>query len=127
MAPKLFNKRCQRCEKSYYTYDESKDFCTDICKGKCEYAKFFNKAEPIHEEKFCLWCNAILGFKQRKFCEDGCKKKFNNQQSRDQRAVLPKKKSTRKPIPYEVLNRMAEHKRVFEDHYGLYRKNNDRI
>ena len=131
MAPSLLNKYCKRCEKSFFTYDDSMVFCNHTCEVRYKYyEKFPNQDKSKIKEGNCHYCKEQIirrGVTHLKFCNEHCKKKFVNQENRKRSLGNPKTASKRKKVSYEELNRRAEHKRVFEDHSWLYRHNRDKI
>jgi hypothetical protein len=138
MAPSLLNKYCKRCEKSFFTYDDTMIFCNHTCEGRYKYFERYPKQDKSKiKEGNCYYCKEPIkrrGVAHLKFCNEHCKKKFINQENRKRSLSNPKTalegslgNPKRKKVSYDELNRREEHKRVFEDHSWLYRHNRDKI
>lgn len=131
MPRQVLKKMCKRCEKTFFTYENDKEFCTDICQHKKAYAEHFKvKDTPLtYKIKQCFHCGEDS---RKKFCNLHCQKQHGKKQraqahndriKEGKETIRPK----RKGISYEELNRRAEWKRVNEDYSWLYQKNRERI
>lgn len=136
MSPQTLKKNCKKCGKAFFTYEVDKIYCTSDCEAKFKYNEHFGY-EDHHKlnETNCEQCGDLLSVRGRikmRFCNDMCKK----QHAKEERAKISFKKSLEesgKPkkhgrrLPYEVLNKIAEKRRVFDDHEWMYRTNRERI
>lgn len=136
MAPQTLKKNCKKCGKAFFTYDVDKIYCTSDCEVKFKYNEHFGyeHKNKINETN-CEQCGDLLGTRRgvkTRFCNEFCKR-LNGKEERAKKSLENSLKDSDKPkkkvkrLPYEVLNKIAEKKRVFEDHSWLYKTNRDRI
>lgn len=128
MPRKQIKKTCNWCHKNFLTYDQEMDFCNTEHKGKYEYAKKYYIKQPNEKENYCLECGEKSPLK---WCTEQCKRSYVNKERRQETCKNNKEtflnKNKRRLIPYSVLNKIEEKKRVFEDSWWNYNKNHDRI
>ncbi len=136
MAPQTLKKNCKKCGKAFFTYELDKIYCTSTCEAQFKYNEHFGYQDKHKlNETNCDQCGDLLsvrGSVKMRFCNEFCKKQFDKE-ARAKKSMEKKLQETEKPkhkgkrLPYDVLNKMAEKKRVFEDHGWLYQNNRDRI
>jgi hypothetical protein len=129
MSISVLKKNCKRCNKSFLTREEDMIYCNTDCEMKNKYYAHLNKKDPIKKvQNLCAYCGDICTY-QGKFCNKFCSKNFEIEKKtqRSKEDFLNEKKKPTHRLPYEVLNKMEEKKRVFEDSWWNYNRNRERI
>jgi len=135
MAPKLLKTNCKFCLRPFFTYEAEKIFCNHKCELKIKRDEFREKKglkiiETKVHESHCLYCNELIIIadaqgRPRKWCGEICRKL----DGKKARAEISNKTDKKKVnlLPYDVLNKIAEKKRVFDDCKYRYQYNRPRI
>lgn len=127
MAPQKLKKNCEYCNKAFFTFDTEMKFCNTDHKGKYEYNEKFNIIQKYYSNTHpCKQCGELSTAKN--FCNKHCERNYGKDQTtKRSKQTFLREKSTRKLLPYDVLNKMAEKKRVFEERWWNYNKCRERI
>lgn len=127
MAPKLIRKQCPWCKRVFNTYDLNMEFCSTVCQGKQEYVKSGLPDPPKQPKEFtCLLCNRPSS---SSYCSFECKRLASRvpEEKRKERGG----RINKNPLPYDVLNKIEERKRVldekFAENFIRYGRLKDRI
>lgn len=132
MPPILYQKQCPYCLKKFQTFETDKEYCNDECKAHEIYdSRYYDKKNikqrVANRQKVnkCIECGSQT---YDKICSYGCRLKYYSKMSKQKRDAKPKEPpKKRHKLPYEVLNKIAEKKRIMEDNASLYQINRERI
>lgn len=127
MARQLHKKYCQRCNRSYLTYEENLLFCNSDCEHKYTYEKIRGFDPNLtKKQNICACCGDEC---TAKFCNTLCRNTFLRKKTtkNSQETFKADKKKNCHKLPYDVLNKIAEKKRIFEDSWWNYNTNHNRI
>lgn len=133
MPPNLNENQCPYCLKKFFTYETDKKYCNDECKAHEIYDSRYYDSKNIRERvanknkiQRCIECGSET--LNRKLCSHSCKTIYEKKMKKQIRDSLPKTEpKKRHKLPYEVLNMIAEKKRIMEDSASLYRRNREKI
>lgn len=132
MAPQILKKNCGKCGKAFFTYETDKQYCTQMCEAQFKYNEHFGlKDKHKLNETNCEQCGDLLqirGSVKMRFCDEYCKRQHGKEvRAKKSLETSDKPRKHGRLLPYNVLNKMAEKKRVFEDHDWMYRNNSNKI
>lgn len=129
MPPEVLRKNCTHCGKVFLTHDEEMEFCNSTCKHRQKYNEHFGLRQPKRISVSCTFCGEEIrtvprrqGKEENRFCNSQCRRGYDKRQ-RDAESNSKEKKSRTdhiKKIPYEVLEKMEEKKRVFDDRHAYW-------
>lgn len=136
MAVPVFKKYCKRCEKSFLTHEQDKDFCNFDCENKFKYYAHFSHLKDRKKASkvvSCANCGDEIfysGSFAPKFCNDQCIKSYEKKErikESNKRPTYIRSVKNKNAKSYEELNWIAEKKRVFDDSLSHYRIIKERI
>ncbi len=133
MPPTLYQKQCPYCLKKFKTFESEKEYCNDECKAHEIYdSRYYDKKnikQRVANRKLIQKCIECGGETlNRKICSHDCRTIYWKRMEKQRKDALPKiEPKKRRKLPYEVLNMIAEKKRIMEDSASLYRINRERI
>lgn len=122
-------KQCERCNKPFLTKELDKKYCTDVCEKKHQYFLITGRKDKIKQcYRNCKQCGEISPHNSH-FCNENCRRLFkkNKRISKNKELFVEDKKKNIKKLPYDVLNKIEEKKRIFDDSWWHYNKNYQRI
>jgi hypothetical protein len=125
MPTNLLKKTCPYCNRSFLTYEKEMNYCSSVCDGKFRYNERFG-IKTEFKEKFCLFCGEM---NNKNFCNSKCSNAYEREKTtkRSKEQFVKEKSNNFNRLPYHVLNKIAERKRVMKDDKWLYTINRNRI
>ena len=122
MPRKILKKFCERCGRTFLTYEENLIYCNTDCEGKHKYEKQRSIKSPSKTPYSCAFCGDEIR-KGRKnsncFCNHHCRKGYKKR-LRDAQPKKESKKSPAKPLSHDTLNKIHEKRRVYDDKHAYW-------
>lgn len=126
MPRDLFKRNCEHCGKNFLTYEKDKVFCKSTCEGRHHYNEMLGKDQPKKTLNYCAHCGDEVHSPQgvskgNRFCNSICRKEFGKKELILVANARPmKKRGAKRALPYEVLNKIAEKERVFDEKHAFW-------
>lgn len=128
MVRPVIKKCCPKCDRVFFTKDTEMTFCSTTCEVKKKYNDQIGKITSHPHLKHCMVCGEL---NSRKVCSKKCESVLRREKTLKNNKELflksGEKYKNRKLLPYEVLNKIAEKRRVFDDDWCHYKHQRDRI
>ena len=127
MAPQKLKKNCEYCSKAFFTYNPEMKFCNTDHEDKHEFNKKYYKNQKYYLNQYpCKQCGELSSAED--FCNEHCKRNYRKDQTtKRSKETFLKEKQNGKRLSYDVLNKMEEKKRVFEERWWNYNRCRERI
>lgn len=128
MAFTVLKKICPHCGKSFLTREEDMVYCNTLCEARKKYNEHFGFKEHKKISATCAFCGDEVrstrsGVKKNanKFCTAQCRKGYAKRQRDIESNSKDKKPHVQgNKLPLEVLNKIEEKKRVFDDKHAYW-------
>lgn len=127
MPHPVTKKNCKKCNTVFLTRDKDLEYCNSDCQHRQAYEEHFNvKKFSSRKTQPCWNCGDES---TSKFCNNHCLLAYDKKQTlkNNKKVFLADKRKNCKLLPYDVLNKIEEKKRVFDDSWWHYNKKRERI
>jgi len=129
MPPTVLRKNCTHCGKVFLTYNEEMEFCKTTCQHRHKYNDHFGFKQPKQVSVPCVFCGEDVRIPngggstgKNRFCNSQCRKGHEKRVRSAESNLKTKKPNRGNPnkMPYEVLEKIEERKRVFDDKHAYW-------
>lgn len=127
MPRQLMKKLCPQCGRSFLTYEQGLEFCNTDCETRQAYNQALGKPMRKQTSAICAHCgdevHCVFGAtpSENRFCNEMCLKEFKRKKriaEANNRNTDPR--NNMRKICFDVLNKCAEKKRVFDEHHAKW-------